>query len=253
MRLRIAIPEVAIRADVFDAGLETTTRINEALMRSGRAPTFTQARDAGVEWRPEPPGEEHFDHAAIVAARGWGDCDDLAPMRAAELRVSGQDPGAAAIAVPSGPRKWHAIVRRSDGSTEDPSVQAGMAALNGDGDDGVAPAFSPLMRPSGIEPMVSVRPGYGQWVARVDVPWWQAALNNNNYALSALARAPSQREALHYAVEGACFMCDAAGAGHPRAHAQLSGLRAVMNGAPRRTIQNILSDAGIPFRVPLWV
>lgn len=253
MRIRIAIPEVAIRADVFDAGLETTTRINEALMRSGRAPTFSEMLDRGVEWRPEPPGDEHFDHAAIVAARGHGDCDDLSPARAAELRITGEDPGARAIAVPSGPRKWHAIVRRSDGSTEDPSVAAGMGRISGVDDDGVAPAFMPLMRPSVADPAVSVRPGYGQWVARVDVPWWQRALSNTNYAISALAQAPTQREALRYAVDGACFMCDAAGVGHPRAHAQLAGLQAVMGGTPRRDIARILEDAGIPFRVPLWV
>ncbi len=49
---------------------------------------------SGVLYAKEPqaPAYEMFDNCKIVFARKWGDCDDLAPYRAAELRVYG-DPG----------------------------------------------------------------------------------------------------------------------------------------------------------------
>lgn len=134
MRLRIAIPEEHVTSQVLDAGLETLTRLDERLLKSGHAPPFTDAIKGrnGVRWKPEPPGEEHFDHAAMVHGRKWGDCDDLAPWKAAELRVTGEDPGATAVVKKSGPRRWHAIVKRSDGSFEDPSKDAGMGSgVNG--------------------------------------------------------------------------------------------------------------------------
>lgn len=44
-----------------------------------------------VLYQKEPwaPGYERFDNCKVVLARGWGDCDDLAPYRAADLRVFG--------------------------------------------------------------------------------------------------------------------------------------------------------------------
>src|SRR6185369_900875 len=65
-------------------------------------PTFEKALPHGIKWKPEPPGDEHFDHAKTVLARKWGDCDDLAPWQAASLRHTGEDPGAKAVAKRSG-------------------------------------------------------------------------------------------------------------------------------------------------------
>lgn len=134
MRIRVAVPEKYVSPAVINAALEAVTRVNHAMIEQGDAPTFDPRH--GVRWRPENFGDEHFDHAGIVLSRGWGDCDDLAPWRAASLRASGEDPGAVAIAVPSGPDMYHAIVRRSDGSNDDPSVAAGMKAKSvvGDGE-----------------------------------------------------------------------------------------------------------------------
>src|SRR5262245_53396081 len=120
MRVNVAIPEAHVTQPVLDAALEAVTRLNEQLIQSGH-PTFKQALPTGIKWKPEPPGSEHFDHAGIVAHRGWGDCDDLAPWHAASLRVTGEDKGANAIVVPSGPNRWHAVVRRSNGAIDDPS------------------------------------------------------------------------------------------------------------------------------------
>src|SRR5580704_15741152 len=136
MRIRVSVPEQFVQPSVINAALEAVTRVNQAMIKAGDVPTFDPdtPRDFGIRWRPENMGDEHFDHAGIVMERKWGDCDDLAPWRAASLRETGEDAGAVAIAVPSGPDMYHALVRRSDGSNDDPSVAAGMASKSVVGD-----------------------------------------------------------------------------------------------------------------------
>lgn len=75
---------------------------------------------------PHVPGAcERFLSPSQVLRAGFGDCDDLAPWRAAELRVQG-DTTAKAEAIPSPGVGWHVIVTRGDGRTEDPSRKLGM-------------------------------------------------------------------------------------------------------------------------------
>jgi len=130
MRIRLAVPDELDDHDrkaALDAALESVTRTNTGLIRSGAVPPAAgQIRAGRVRWRPEPPGDEHFDLPHTMLARGHGDCDDLAPWHAGSLRASGVDPGAIAIVKKSGPKRWHAVVQRSDGSIEDPSAHAGM-------------------------------------------------------------------------------------------------------------------------------
>jgi hypothetical protein len=194
VRIRIAVPESTVSADVIDAAAEAVTRLDEQLLRNGDAPTFREALPH-VRWRPEPPGDEHFDNAAVVMGRGWGDCDDLAPWHAASLRVTGQDPGAVARSVPSGPNKWHVMVQRGDGRWEDPSAQAGMPKnvdpdardrVSGVGAGGECIQFTAVdeygneysgqlcaavapMFPG--RPSVAVKPVNGGFAARADIPW----------------------------------------------------------------------------------
>lgn len=57
---------------------------------------------------------------------GYGDCEDLAAARVAELRVK-----AGIKAVPWLKKKgkiWHVLVRYPDGTLEDPSRKLGMGA-----------------------------------------------------------------------------------------------------------------------------
>jgi hypothetical protein len=130
MRVKISVPEEHVSADVLEPALESVTRLNEQLIANGTVPPWTPDLAAHVRWKPEPWGDEHFDHAATALGRGWMDCDDAAPWKAASMRATGEDPGARAVLVPSGPETWHALVQRSDGSLmqgdEDISVQAGM-------------------------------------------------------------------------------------------------------------------------------
>lgn len=193
MRIRVAIPDEHVSAEVIDPVLEAVTRLNESMIRQG-SPTATELVRGGAIWRPENMGDEHFDHGGTIASRGWGDCDDWAPLKAAEMRATGEDPGAIARVVPSGPTTWHALVQKSDGTVlhgdADISVQAGMkgsAAVSGvgmevfacDPHDGriyqgaLAPSVGPLTMHCG--PGLAIRGchvvGAGRlYEARVDIP-----------------------------------------------------------------------------------
>lgn len=168
MRVRLSVPSDLNRDETeaaINAALESVTRSAEPLVRRGAVPSFVKALKAGrVRWRPEPPGDEHFDLPQTVLRRGWGDCDDLAPWHAASLRASGVDPEATAIVRPSGPGRWHALVQRSDGSIEDPSRAAGMGSVGADNYVGpLQPALWDGMQ-------LSTLPWGGGWAGRVDVP-----------------------------------------------------------------------------------
>lgn len=131
MRIKVGVPDEHVTPEVIDPVLEAVTRLNEHMLRTGQTPTSHELIAAGARWRPENLGDEHFDHGGTIASRGWGDCDDWAPLHAATLRATGQDPGAIARVLPSGPNTFHAIVQKSDGSVEDPSVAAGMRPIQG--------------------------------------------------------------------------------------------------------------------------
>lgn len=87
--------------------------------------------ETGLRYQREPRGEERWLPPSDVLRRGHGDCEDLAAYRAAELRVTGEDPEAEARVVRTGPRTWHAVVLRGDGDWEDPSAALGMELASG--------------------------------------------------------------------------------------------------------------------------
>lgn len=100
-------------------------RVLESRARAGRPLPPLYA--SGVRYRRER-GERWMD-AARVAAVGHGDCEDLASWRAAELRLAGDAHASPVFTVrhlPGGRRLFHVIVRRGDGTTEDPSRLLGM-------------------------------------------------------------------------------------------------------------------------------
>lgn len=78
--------------------------------------------ESGVVYRPESPDE--WESLDILLARGYGDCEDLAAWRAAELQQAGVQAFATVYNVRA--NKWHAVVRMPDGTTEDPSRRLGM-------------------------------------------------------------------------------------------------------------------------------
>lgn len=219
MRINVAIPEEHVTAPVLDAALESVTRLNESMLERGEVPSFSTGVKHGVQWKPEPPGQEHFDHALEVIHRKWGDCDDLAPWQAASLRHSGADPGARAVAKRSGPKRWHAVVERSDGSIEDPSKRAGMGHH-----PGIIGACQPLMFDAPapgingvyiVRPTLAVRPVPGGVEARTDIPWyWHkdgAPPTPTDYAMATLHRAPTLANAMIGSIDGAIELAECSG------------------------------------------
>ena len=203
MRIRLAIPDHLVTAPALEAALEATMLANEASIHAGEVPTLSAAIAGGVRWKPEPYTDgEHFDLAHQVAARGWGDCDDLAPWLAAELRASGDDPGARPRVVKTGRSRWHVVVETSDGKILDPSKWAGMKS-RGASVSGVQPSITkPMALPQGGA--LCVVPHAGKWWARCDLPW---ADGSGHLASHGRARTPEQ--ALDRAVAGALVCGDA--------------------------------------------
>lgn len=243
MRLNIAIPETHVKKPVLDAALEAVTRLNEDLIKSGVSPTSEQLISAGAKWKPEKPGEEHFDHGAIIAERGHGDCDDWAPLRAATLRVTGEDPEAVAEVRKSGPKRWHATVIRGDGTEDDPSLDAGMlgpARVLGVRGAWVPQMFEPRHDVGSYiaMPHLALRPlpnRYGQpeaWQARADLPWHWAPPGNSpvDVAMASLHASPVSDQAVVGAVRGAYRLGTSAGA-HPEQLARLAAIAQACQGA----------------------
>jgi hypothetical protein len=224
MRIRLAVPDAAMTPAVLDTALEAVTRTNEHLLTEGNVPTAEEAIAHGIKWRPEPPGDEHFDHASTVLKRGHGDCDDLAPWHAASLRHTGEDPGAKAIVVRSGPKRWHAIVQRSDGRIDDPSADAGMYEYRS--------PVQPRLKGDPSRPNVHTREVNGVWTARCDVPW-----QGSNYAISCHAAAPSRVHAVRQAISGACIVGDASGAVSPDMVKRLALLDDLLRGVPPHLVK----------------
>lgn len=108
--------------EVYEAALEGLTRVNEWVYRS--RPNLPGIHEGNVKYRRETG--EVWRHAGDVIRDGWGDCEDLAGARAGWLRAKGVDRGARVRVMRTGPKMTHAIVERSDGTTEDPSADLGM-------------------------------------------------------------------------------------------------------------------------------
>jgi hypothetical protein len=72
---------------------------------------------SGVDYKRERG--EQWQTAAEVFIAGHGDCEDLSAVRVAELQLEGEKARAWVIQVGTG--AYHAVVRREDGSIEDPS------------------------------------------------------------------------------------------------------------------------------------
>jgi hypothetical protein len=235
VRLNIAIPEAHVKAPVLDGALEAVTRLNESMIKAG-GPTSHDLLAKGAIWQPEPPGQEHFDHGGKIEERGWGDCDDWAPLHAATLRVTGVDPGAVARVRKTGPKRWHATVYRSDGTEDDPSVKAGMG---GSRSNGIRGATLPLMLPSvhGVggsfiaTPHLALRPvadRHGQleaWQARADLPWhWQPTGGPADTAMVSLHQSPVSSQAVCGAVRGAFRIGLASGQADPEHLKRMSAI-----------------------------
>lgn len=109
--------------------LETLVNVNlwqlARFKKEGK--TVAPLYQSGVFYKAEPPGEEEWLDIPSLYKQGFGDCEDLACARAAELRFMGIG------AVPcirhkkiGGVTLVHVLVLWPDGSIEDPSKLLGM-------------------------------------------------------------------------------------------------------------------------------
>lgn len=137
MATSISITGVAQGPDEIRAYLLALVALNRALIELARrrgAP-FPRLYESGVRYAPEPRASatgtanrtaEDFAPIPVVLARGWGDCDDLASWRCAELQSEGYacsiEPRETPRSTPAA-RRWHIVVVLPDGSTEDPSAR----------------------------------------------------------------------------------------------------------------------------------
>lgn len=92
------------------------------LRRNPRTPNIYQS---GVRYEQMPAGVEEFKPIPMVLKAGRADCDQLAPWRAAELRVRH---GIKALpeVKQMGSSLFHVYVRYPDGRVEDVSARLGM-------------------------------------------------------------------------------------------------------------------------------
>jgi hypothetical protein len=247
MRLVVGIPEPHVSREVLEPAAEAVTRLDEQLIERGEVPTFHQALDKGlVKWRPETPGDEKFDHARTVLNRGHGDCDDLAPWRAASARATGEDPGARAVMLRRGPTLWHCVVQMSDGKIEDPSREAGMGKNRPE----FAPA-TPIIKPAQVvggakRPHVCLRPirvrhcivGYQ---ARVDLP-----MTATESALVQLHHAPVASQAIVGACNAAGELAEASGTiVDPATWAPVDAIAGLLTGASPHEVALVCGEEAV--------
>lgn len=82
---------------------------------------------SGVVYRREESGQEEWETIPLVLTCGYGDCEDLAAWRAAELRKQGVNAACSFYFRRRGPMSiYHIVVRHPDGRIEDPSSLLGM-------------------------------------------------------------------------------------------------------------------------------
>lgn len=121
--MRATLVDVQPDPELLAHLLEGLVRYNVVAMRRSPLPRLYSSR---VRYVPEASGLEEWRPAHTVFRLREGDCEDLAGVRAAELRLEG-DQLAAVVPVRTGPHTIHIYVRRGDGQLEDPSAMLGMA------------------------------------------------------------------------------------------------------------------------------
>lgn len=199
MRIRLAIPDRLVTPEALEAALEATALANEQAIIRGEVPPLTEAIKQGVRWKPEPFLDgEHFDLAHTVTQRKWGDCDDLAPWLAGELRATGEDPGARPRVYKTGKDRWHVVTETSDGEILDPSKWAGMGRKSSPSVSGVSGVTARPFARMGEGALCCV-PHKGKYWSRVDLPFPGGVAGH----IASHSRANTPEESLYRAIAGA--------------------------------------------------
>lgn len=110
------------QADIYRALVRCLAKINRWCLAHW---SFPPLYESGIRYAYEPHGAEVWQSIPALYLSRFGDCEDLVAARIAEL------PGAEPLLVktgrtPSGGRLFHVVLKRADGSIEDPSTLLGM-------------------------------------------------------------------------------------------------------------------------------
>lgn len=127
MYIPIAIVGHATSMRTLQAFCDASAHVSECMLRERAYPLLYAS---GIYYRnerrgPPVPGVERFQTAESLYDVGAGDCDDLACVRSAELRVH-RGERARPMVVRMRDGLYHVVVRREDGRIEDPSRILGM-------------------------------------------------------------------------------------------------------------------------------
>ena len=122
---RINIP---VSAGGYAAAIEGLSGLNQYLIRSGGI-VYPSIYRSGIKYRRE--SKDTWRPITEVYRSGVGDCEDLSAARVAVLREQHGEKNARVGVYQSGPKRFHAIVIREDGTREDPSKRLGMGKKRG--------------------------------------------------------------------------------------------------------------------------
>jgi hypothetical protein len=217
-------------ADLADVARAFTALAVRDYQAHGPFPQLRHALDTGqLVYREDPPGRDEWLLPSEAFAAPVVDCEDLAGIRVGELVTSGEDLGATVdIVQEDTPGKWHAIVRRSDGTYEDPTRYALARAAHKERPD-MRPTFRCHKASDGTD------------LATVTVPW----ADGNAYAVTAAGDDPAHAldAATDTATEQASMM-QAAGLVDPEAVLALDAIRTVARMARDGTLSSYAHQLG---------
>lgn len=116
---------VDAQAGVLAALLQALVLENTEYLREN--PSTPPLYKAGVKYLREKPGSDNWQDIPRTLELRSGDCEDLAAWRTAELNAAGESAHCELIHfVEEGITFFHVVVRRADGTKEDPSNILGM-------------------------------------------------------------------------------------------------------------------------------
>lgn len=106
--------------------LEALVKTDELILKA--FPNIPLLYRSGVVYQEEPRGQDDWQDCLTVMQQGWGDCEDLACWRVAELRVRYGVKAEAEFFWKETHRTldFHTVVRLPNGKIEDPSLNLGM-------------------------------------------------------------------------------------------------------------------------------
>lgn len=116
---------VPTREDVYTLLLDALVSID---VWARRMWPFGSVYDGHIRYEAEPDGLEIWASTPALFARGFGDCEDLAADRAAQLITEGI-PARAVLSLQLRTAiedRWHVLVELPSGQLEDPSKALGM-------------------------------------------------------------------------------------------------------------------------------